>query len=177
MVSVVEPRPLLNEGVYLPECTDTTCARSRRWKNWWIVSLVVEPPDYDEPTICGRLCRFLSLGTNPKRAHAGQFCAGRAEQSQFRRLWVEGRLAQTVGIQRRSTRRVAARSFLPQTRIFSKADFSRQEIPQCSDAQRECPCPTIHASDTDTGDRLKRPKQHGTTKAATRTVPRRRVSR
>jgi hypothetical protein len=170
MVSVAEPRPLLNEGVYLPKCTDTTCAWSRRWKNWWIVILVVEPPDYDEPTICGRLCKFLSLGTNPKKAHAGQ-------QSQFRRLWVELRLAQTVGVQRRSIERIVTRGFLTQTRIFSKTDFSRQEILQFSDAQRGRPCRTIRTSDTDCKDHSGRRTQRPSPWHPARTMPVQKVAR
>jgi len=81
MISVEEPRPLLDEGAYLARCTDATCAWSRRWKKW-IVLLVMELLDYDGRPYTGSLCKFLSLGANPKKPHAGQ-------QSQFRKLWVE----------------------------------------------------------------------------------------
>src|SRR5208337_2505908 len=89
MISVEEPRPLLNEGAYLARCTDATCAWSRRWKKW-IVRLVMELLDYDGRPYSGSLCKFLSLGTNPKKPHAGQ-------QSQFRRLWVEVNGGQPTG--------------------------------------------------------------------------------
>jgi hypothetical protein len=88
-ISVGEPRPLLDEGDVLARCTDATCAWSRRWKKW-IVRLVMEPLDYDGRPYTGSLCKFLSLGTNPKKPHAGQ-------QSQFRRLWVEVNGAQPTG--------------------------------------------------------------------------------
>jgi|SRR5271157_460681 len=81
MISVEEPRPLLDEGEYLARCTDVTFAWSRRWKKW-IVRVVLEPLNYYGRPYTGSLCRFLSLGTNPKKPHAGQ-------QSNFRKLWVE----------------------------------------------------------------------------------------
>jgi hypothetical protein len=81
MVSLEEPRPLLDEGTYLAFCTDATVAWSRRWRKW-IVRLVMEPIDYAGRPYTGSLCKFLSLGTNPKQPHAGQ-------QSRFRELWVE----------------------------------------------------------------------------------------
>jgi hypothetical protein len=81
MISVEEPRPLLNEGKYRARCTAATIAWSRRWKKW-IVKLHMEPLDYAGRPYSGQLCRFLSLGTDPKRPRAGQ-------GSRFRTLWVE----------------------------------------------------------------------------------------
>jgi hypothetical protein len=89
MISVEEPRPLLDEGNHLATCIDATCAWSRRWKKW-IVVLKMEPLDYHGRSYSGTLCKFLALGTNPKRPHAGQ-------QSQFRALWVEVNGAQPTG--------------------------------------------------------------------------------
>jgi hypothetical protein len=89
MISVEEPRPLLDEGNHLAKCTDATCAWSRRWKKW-IVRLVMEPLDYHGRPYTGSLCKFLALGTNPKRPHAGQ-------QSKFRALWVETNGGQPTG--------------------------------------------------------------------------------
>ena len=45
MISVEEPRPLLNEGKYRARCTAATIAWSRRWKKW-IVKLHMEPLDW-----------------------------------------------------------------------------------------------------------------------------------
>lgn len=87
-ISLDEPRPLLDEGDYLAVCTDATVAWSRRWKKW-IVRLVMQPNNYTGQPYCGHLCKFLSLGQNPIKPHAGQ-------QSQFRKLWVEVNGAQPV---------------------------------------------------------------------------------
>ncbi len=89
MISVEEPRPLLDEGHYTARCADATVAWSRRWKKW-IVRLVMEPFDYTGRPYSGSLCKFLALGTNPKKPHAGQ-------QSQFRSLWVEVNGGQPTG--------------------------------------------------------------------------------
>jgi len=81
MISVEEPRPLLDEGECRARCTDATVAWSKRWKKW-IVVLHFEPLDYRGRPYTGELCKFLSLGTDPKKARAGQ-------ASTFRQLWVE----------------------------------------------------------------------------------------
>jgi hypothetical protein len=88
-ISVEEPRPLLDEGEYLARCSDATVAWARRWKKW-ISRLVLEPLDYNGQPYTGSLCKFLQLGSNRQRPHAGQ-------QSQFRKLWVEVNGAQPSG--------------------------------------------------------------------------------
>jgi hypothetical protein len=80
-ISVEEPRPLLDEGEYVARCSDATIAWARRWKKW-ISRLVLEPVNYNGRPYTGSLCKFLQLGSNPKKPHAGQ-------QSQFHKLWVE----------------------------------------------------------------------------------------
>jgi hypothetical protein len=79
-ISIEAPRPLLDEGEYVAQCTDATVAWARRWKKW-IVRLVMVPVDYRGQSYRGDLCKFLSLGQNPNSPHAGA-------QSEFRKLWV-----------------------------------------------------------------------------------------
>lgn len=81
MISVEEPRPFLDEGEHFARCTTATVAWSRRWKKW-IVRLVMEPLNYTGRPYSGELCKFLSLGIDPKKPRAGQ-------ASRFRTLWVE----------------------------------------------------------------------------------------
>jgi hypothetical protein len=90
-ITLAEPFPLLEEGSYLALCEEATFAWARQWKKW-MARLVMQPHNYTGRPYSGRLCKFLSLGTNPSTPHAGP-------QSDFRRLYVEVNGAQPVGSQ------------------------------------------------------------------------------
>lgn len=85
-VSLEAGRPLLDEGEYRARCTEATIAWSKRWKKW-IAVLHMYPLNYLGRSYNGELCKFLSLGTDPKKPRAGQ-------ASVFRKLWVEANGAQ-----------------------------------------------------------------------------------
>jgi len=85
-VSLEAGRPLLDEGAYRARCTEATIAWSKRWKKW-IAVLHMDPLNYVGRPYSGELCKFLSLGTDPKKPRAGQ-------ASIFRKLWVEANGAQ-----------------------------------------------------------------------------------
>src|SRR6266849_150892 len=89
LISTERPRPLLDQGEYSAKCTDATIAWAKRYKKW-IVRLVMEPTDYNGRVYNGDLCKFLQLGTDPKKPHAGQ-------NSDFRKLWVQVNGAQPTG--------------------------------------------------------------------------------
>lgn len=86
MITLSDPRPLLDPGSYKALCTEATIAWARQWKKW-IARLVMEPQDYAGRSYNGKLCKFLNVGTNPARPYAGP-------QSDFRQLWVELNSAQ-----------------------------------------------------------------------------------
>lgn len=85
-ISLEAGRPLLDEGEYRARCTEATIAWSKRWRKW-IAVLHMDPLDYVGRPYSGELCKFLSLGTDPKKPRAGQ-------ASIFRKLWVEANGAQ-----------------------------------------------------------------------------------
>ena len=80
-IALSEPFPLLDPGHYVAVCSEATFAWARQWKKW-IARLVLEPQNYTGRPYTGRLCKFLGLGKDPQRPHAGP-------QSHFRRLIVE----------------------------------------------------------------------------------------
>jgi hypothetical protein len=80
-ISLEAGRPLLDEGPYRARCTEATIAWSKRWKKW-ISLLHMDPLDYVGRPYTGELCKFLFLGTDPKKPRAGP-------SSAFRKLWVE----------------------------------------------------------------------------------------
>jgi hypothetical protein len=90
-ITLAEPFPLLDEGTCLALCEEATFAWARQWKKW-MARLVMQPQNYTGRPYSGRLCKFLSLGSNPGTPHAGP-------QSDFRRLYVEVNGAQPVGSQ------------------------------------------------------------------------------
>lgn len=80
-IKLSAPRPLLDPGTYAARCTEATFDWANQWKKW-MVRLILEPLNYTGRAYSGRLCKFLSLGSDPKGPYAG---AG----SDFRKLWVE----------------------------------------------------------------------------------------
>jgi hypothetical protein len=80
-ISLSEPFPLLDSDWYVALCSEATFAWARQWKKW-IARLVLEPVNYQGRPYSGRLCKFLGLGKDPQKPHAGQ-------QSHFRQLLVE----------------------------------------------------------------------------------------
>lgn len=80
-ITLSEPFPLLDPGLYIAVCTEATFEWARQWRKW-IARLVLEPQNYLSRPYTGRLCAFLGLGKNPERPYAGP-------QSRFRRLFVE----------------------------------------------------------------------------------------
>lgn len=80
-ITLSEPFPLLDSGIYVAVCSEATFAWARQWRKW-IARLVLEPQNYQGRPYTGRLCAFLGLGKNPERPYAGP-------QSRFRRLYVE----------------------------------------------------------------------------------------
>jgi hypothetical protein len=80
-ITLSDPFPLLDPGLYLARCTEATYAWARQWKKW-IAILALEPQNYYGRPYTGRLCKFLGLGKDPKRPYAGP-------QSHFRHLLVE----------------------------------------------------------------------------------------
>jgi len=88
-IRLSEPRPLLDEGVYVARCIEATFAWARQWKKW-MARLVLEPQNYTGRPYTGQLCKFLSLGGDPHSPFAGP-------QSAFRDLWVEANGAQPNG--------------------------------------------------------------------------------
>src|ERR1700688_135823 len=80
LISLSEPRPLLEPGTYQAVCNEATIAWARQWKKW-IARLVMEPRNYTGRSYTGKLCKFLNAGSNPARPFAGP-------QSDFRKLWV-----------------------------------------------------------------------------------------
>jgi len=80
-ITLSEPFPLLDPGLYVARCTEAAYAWARQWKKW-IARLVLEPMNYTGRPYAGRLCKFLGLGKETQRPYAGP-------QSHFRRLLVE----------------------------------------------------------------------------------------
>jgi hypothetical protein len=80
-ITLSDPFPLLDPGLYLAHCTEATYAWARQWKKW-IARLVLKPQNYYGRSYTGKLCKFLGLGKDPQRPHAGP-------QSDFRSLLVE----------------------------------------------------------------------------------------
>jgi hypothetical protein len=89
VVSLSTPYPLLDSGEYIALCTEATFDWARQWKKW-MARLILEPQNYTGRSFQGNLCKFLSLGKDPKRPFAGQHSA-------FRQLLVELNGAQPLG--------------------------------------------------------------------------------
>jgi hypothetical protein len=80
-ITLSEPFPLLDPGLYVARCTEASYAWARQWKKW-IARLVLEPQNYQGRPYSGRLCKLFGLGRDPQKPYAGP-------QSHFRRLLVE----------------------------------------------------------------------------------------
>jgi hypothetical protein len=80
-ITLAEPFPLLDPGLYVALCPEASHAWARQWKKW-IARLALEPQNYQGRPYTGRLCKFLGLGKDPLKPYAGP-------QSHFRRLLVE----------------------------------------------------------------------------------------
>jgi hypothetical protein len=80
-ITISAPYPLLDEGEYLAECTESSYAWAHRWRKWK-ARLVLAPKDYKGKAYTGQLCRFFNLGNNPSSPHVGP-------GSDFRALLVE----------------------------------------------------------------------------------------
>ena len=80
-ITVSAPYPRLDPGNYVATCTEATVAWANQWRKW-MCRLVLEPMGYEGAVYSGKLCKFLSLGTDRKGPHAGP-------NSHFRKLWVE----------------------------------------------------------------------------------------
>jgi hypothetical protein len=80
-ITISAPYPLLDEGEYLAECTESSYAWAHRWRKWK-ARLVLAPKDYTGKPYTGQLCRFFNLGNNSSSPHIGP-------GSDFRALLVE----------------------------------------------------------------------------------------
>jgi hypothetical protein len=69
-ITIAAPYPLLDEGEYVAECTDSSYAWANRWRKWK-ARLVLNPTNYTGKAYSGQLCRFFNLGNNLKSPHAG----------------------------------------------------------------------------------------------------------
>jgi len=90
-ITLSEPYPYLTPGNYVARCTAADFAWAIRWKKW-IAKLDLEPQNYNGPRYPGKLCKFLGLGRNPGKPHAGP-------RTDFWQLWVEANGDQPLSLE------------------------------------------------------------------------------